>query len=71
MNEGKPAESAAFVLSTGQVAASYRATRPGITPMVQVMNLGMGISVCGVEALAELRKAIDFALDSENSQPMG
>lgn len=30
--------------------------------MLQVMNMGCGVAICGEHALMELRKAIDYAL---------
>ena len=55
---------AAFVIGLSHVALAVRQTAPGYVPMVQIMCTGSaGISVCGIEAITALRKAIDYALD--------
>jgi hypothetical protein len=54
----------AFVLHSGQAAIAQH-TKPtdNAQPMVQIVSLGMGVSVCGVDALQALRRAIDHAID--------
>jgi hypothetical protein len=55
---------AAFLLSSGQAAVAQHAKPTDkCAPMVQIMSLGMGVCVCGVEALEALRQAIDYAID--------
>lgn len=65
-NSTPPATAAqAFALS-GTMAAL---TRPAAKHLV-IMGYGNSMTVCGVEALRELRKAVDCALgDAEREQP--
>ena len=57
----------AFVLGLSHVALAVRPTAPGYVPMVQIMCSGSaGVCVCGIEAITELRKAIDYAMDERN-----
>jgi polysaccharide deacetylase 2 family uncharacterized protein YibQ len=55
---------AAFVLTNWQAAIAQHAkpedNRP---PAVQIVGAGMGLSVCGVDALEALQQAIDYALN--------
>lgn len=55
---------AAFVLASCQAAiAQHAKPQDKCAPMVQIVSLGMGVSVVGVEALEALRQAIDYAID--------
>ena len=55
---------AAFVLAGCQAAiAQHAKPEDKCQPMVQIVSLGMGLSVIGVDALEALRRAIDYAID--------
>ena len=55
--------SEAFVLGTCLAAIAQHATvADKCQPMVQIVSLGMGLSVVGVDALEALREAIEYAL---------
>jgi len=60
---------AAFMLATAQVAtATHMKPSDGSQPMVQILTLGNGVAVCGVEALTALRDAVHFALNGPQRQ---
>ena len=53
----------AFVLGTCKAAiAQHAKAADKCQPMVQIVSLGMGLSVVGVDALEALREAIEYAL---------
>lgn len=54
---------AAFVMVSGQAAiARHAKPTDKCEPVVQIVSIGLGVSVVGVEALEALRLAIDYAL---------
>ena len=55
---------AAFVLANCQAAiAQHAKPEDKCQPMVQIVSLGVGLSVIGIDALEALRQAIDYAID--------
>jgi hypothetical protein len=59
----------AFALTDCQAAiARHEKPISDRQPMVQIVSLGMGVSVIGEDALKALRQAIDYAIDGPEGQ---
>lgn len=54
----------AFALGTGLAVIAYSEDSPQ-KHMIQIMNMGQGMCICGEESLRRLKQAIDFALGEE------
>ena len=57
----------AFALTSCQSAIARHGSEKD-APYVQIVSVGPGVSINGVEALEELRKAIDFAMGEEKER---
>lgn len=57
----------AFPLAPHTAAIASRSGAPGEAPMINIIAASAFVNVCGIESLEELRRAIEWALASDDA----